>query len=116
GGVEPLSADYFGAFAERIEQLVGMKRHDPAFVGIMSNGTSGDVNNVNFSIASPGKRMPFEQIRLVSDVVARAAHKAYGNIKHGEATLKMAEKEIELGVRLPDEKDVQKAKELLADV
>src|SRR6185503_19198919 len=31
-----ISADYFGAFADRIQQLLGADRQDPPFVGIMS--------------------------------------------------------------------------------
>jgi hypothetical protein len=35
--------------AERMNALLGADRHDPPFVGIMSNGTSGDVNAIDFS-------------------------------------------------------------------
>ena len=42
---------------------------EPPFVGIMSNGTSGDINNVNFFEGTTG-REPFEQIRLVAADVA----------------------------------------------
>jgi neutral ceramidase len=112
GGVEPLSADYFGAFAERIGEL--LKAETP-FVGILSNGTSGDVNNVNFAGAAPGKKEPFEQIRLVADAVARAALAAEQKIEYRDwVQLKMAEREIELGVRLPNDKDLERAKEILA--
>ena len=41
-GSGDLSADYFGAFADGIQQLLGADRQDPPFVGIMSNGTSGE--------------------------------------------------------------------------
>lgn len=113
GGVSPLSADYFGVFAERIGQLLGA---DKDFVGIMSNGTSGDINNVNFSAAPPPKRAEFEQIRIVADSVAKAAHEAYKQIKHRDGvSLAMVEKEIELGVRLPNEKDIARAKQILAE-
>ena len=115
GGVAPLSADYFGAFAERIGQLVGADKSTPPFVGILSNGTSGDVNNINFAAAAPRQQKPYEQIRLVADAVARAAHSAYKDVKHRDwVSLAMAEKEIELGVRLPTAKDVARAKEILA--
>jgi neutral ceramidase len=40
-----ISADYFGEFAVKIGQLLGA---GPEFVGIMSNGTSGDINNIDF--------------------------------------------------------------------
>ena len=99
GGVEPLSADYFGAFAERMGDLL---KAEPAFVGILSNGTSGDMNNINFAGPAPGKKEPFEQIRLVADAVARAALTAEQKIEyHDWVPLKMVEREIELGVRLP---------------
>lgn len=56
GGVpaDHISADYFAVFADRIQQLLGADRLDPPFVGIMSNGTSGDVNNINV-LAPPPK-------------------------------------------------------------
>jgi hypothetical protein len=115
GGVSPLSADYFGAFADRIKQLLGAEQGDPPFVGIMSNGTSGDINNHNYGAAPPPKREPYEQIRIVADSVARAAHEAYKRIEHREwVPLKMAETEIELGVRLPPSEDLARAKETLA--
>src|SRR6202040_1647888 len=38
GGVEPLSADYFGAFAERIKELLEGKDSRSPFVGILPNG------------------------------------------------------------------------------
>jgi hypothetical protein len=44
-GGPQISADYFGMFADRIQQLLGADRLDPPFVGIMSNGTSGDVKH-----------------------------------------------------------------------
>ena len=47
-----------------------------AFVGIMSNGTSGDINNVNFGQAGPGKKQAGEQARIVADSVAKAAFDA----------------------------------------
>lgn len=114
GGVQPLSADYFGAFAERIGQLLEVGSGAPAFVGIMSNGTSGDVNNVNFSAAAPKRQAEYEQIRVVADSVARAAHAAYKTIKHRDwVPLTMIEKEIELGVRLPAAEDVTRARAIL---
>ena len=56
GGVGPghVSADYFGAFADQVQQLLKADRLDPPFVGIMSNGTSGDINNINFRESRSG--------------------------------------------------------------
>jgi hypothetical protein len=115
GGVEPLSADYFGAFAERIKQLLKAQDTKPAFVGIMSNGTSGDINNINFGEAAPKRQGPYEQIRVVAHDVADTALQAYRKIEHREwVSLDAAVQEIELGVRLPDEKEIERAKEILA--
>ena len=81
----------------------------------MSNGTSGDITNVNFAAAGPGRREPYEQIKLVADSVARAAFAAYRKIKHRDGvTLDMAEKEIELGVRRPGKADLVRARAILA--
>jgi hypothetical protein len=117
GGVPGLSADYFGAFAERIKQLLGAEHVQPPFVGIMSNGTSGDINNINFAGPAPGKQKPYEQCRIVADSVARNVFQAYQRVAHQHReniTLAVAEREIELGVRLPSEADLAKAKEILA--
>jgi hypothetical protein len=115
GGVEPLSADYFGAFAERIKVLLKADDAKPAFVGIMSNGTSGDINNINFAGPLPKRQAPYEQIRVVANDVADSALEAYRKIEHRDwVSLDAAVQEIELGVRLPDEKEIQRAKEILA--
>jgi len=115
GGLPPLSADYYGAFADRTAALLEVGDANPPFVGIMSNGTSGDINNVNFAGPAPGIRRPGEQIRVVADSVAKAALAAYRRVEHRDGVpLAMAEKEIELGVRLPSPHDVARAKSILA--
>ena len=112
GGLPALSADYFGAFAERIKDLL---EADKGFVGMLSNGTSGNINNINFRSEGPGKQQPGEQLRIVADSVAQTALKAYRTIKHRDhVTLAAAHKEIELGVRLPDERDIARAEDILA--
>ena len=115
-----LSSDYFGAFAERIGQLLkangpssGPKQ--PAFVGIMSNGTSADVNNVNFGLTMPPKYEPFEKLKLVANSVATAALTAHDKAEYRSAmTIAMRETEIELKVRKPSADDLAAAKERLS--
>ena len=41
-GAMPVSADYFGRFATAIAKQIGAEKVEPPFVGIMSQGTSGD--------------------------------------------------------------------------
>jgi hypothetical protein len=115
GGIPALSADYFGAFAEQIAQRLKAERGDPPFVGIMSNGTSGDINNVNYAGPAPGKRAEGEQVRVVASSVADAAFAAYQKIEHRPwVSLAMAEQEIELGVRKPSADDLARARDILA--
>jgi len=112
-----ISADYFGEFCSRIARHVGATEVKPAFVGIMSNGTSADVNNVNFSLKLGAKRQPYEQMSFVAEVVASAAARAYDDIEyHDELPLKMSEAEVELGVRRPSEEEVAAAEKRLATV
>lgn len=115
GGLPPetLSADYFGEFAKQIGLLVGAEE-DSGFVGIMTNGTSGDINNINF-FEPRVRKPPFEQIQLVAKAVAQSAKLAYDRIEfHDWVPLTMLEEEIELGVRKPTETEVKKARERLA--
>ncbi len=114
GGWPALSADYFGAFAERIKQLLNAENAQPAFVGIMSNGTSGDINNINFAGPPVDRAAAANKNEAVADSVAQAALAAWKTIEHRDwVELKMAEREIELGVRLPSAADIAYAKAIL---
>lgn len=116
GGVpgSTYSADYFGAFTDRIQQLLNADRQQPPFVAIMSNGTSGDCNSTNFR--EPYKQEPsFARINRVANDVADAALAAYKKIEwHDWVALKSAQKEITLGVRKPQPVELEKAHALLA--
>jgi hypothetical protein len=115
GGVPALSGDYFALFADRLRDALGAHKADPPFVGIMSNGTSGDCNNINFAKPGPGKQDPYEQAKIVAASVAATAHEACKTIKYVDwVPLRMAQQQLELGVRLPTEADVKKAQDLLA--
>ncbi len=116
GGVpgDGLSADYFGEFAQQIARLLEVKP-DAGFVGIMSNGTSGDINNINFFDGGMNQQ-PFEQIRLVATDVAESAISAHRRIKyHDWVRLKSADAEVELGVRKPSSDEITRAKAMLAE-
>ena len=103
GGNPAISADYFGEFARELARRLepsGPPQGRPAFVGIMSNGTSGDINNVNFALPGRVNRAPGEQIRVVARSVADAAMSAYGAIKwQAGLALDSEAAELELGVR-----------------
>jgi len=114
-GRRVISADYFGAFADRIQQLIGADRLDPPFVGMMSNGTSGNINNINFA-APPERRPPYEKIRLVADRVAQAVFAQVKTLSYRtDVALDMRQRELELAVRKPTPEQLAKAREMLAD-
>lgn len=109
-----VSGDYFGQFALRMAQLLNASQSNPAFVGIMSNGTSGDINNINFKEARKSKP-PFEQIRLVADSVAQTAYDAYGRIEfHDWVPLAVRQRELEFAVRKATAEELAWSKDLLA--
>ena len=111
---EDISADYFGMFCDRIRDLLGAARQDPPFVALLSNGTSGDINNINFRKKQPAKG-PYEQIGLVADAVAREVHRVYRGLEFRDwVPLGVAQKEIQLSVRLPNEADISRAEQILA--
>jgi neutral ceramidase len=116
GGVpnDHISADYFAVFADRIQELLKSDRQDPPFVGIMSNGTSGDVNNINVR-GSVEKIPPYQKMRLVADDVAKEVFRVYKTVKHQDwVQLKAAQSELVLAVRKPDAQLVQWAKQTIA--
>ncbi|MBI5693841.1 MAG: hypothetical protein HZC55_27515 [Verrucomicrobia bacterium] len=119
GGNPAISADYFGEFAREIGARLGAgdARYagKPAFVGLMSNGTSGNINNVNFAQPVRPRRAPGEQIKLVARSVADAAMAAYETIRwRKEAPLDTEEAELTLAVRKGTAAEVEQARRVLA--
>ncbi len=115
GGVphDMLSADYFGEFARCVTRRLGAEDVQPPFVGIMSNGTSANINNIDFR-KQQQQQEPFEQIRIVAESVTDTVFQAYQGIEHHNwVPLTMEEREIELGVRLPTEDEVRHARQIL---
>jgi hypothetical protein len=118
GGTGPaeVSADYFGMFADRMKQLLQTDSNkNPPFVTMLSNGTSGNINNVN----NKGSRLslpPYIRMQQVANIVAAEAYKVYQNIKYQDwISLSSVQKEITLGVRLPNKKEIERAKEITAN-
>ena len=109
-----ISADYFGVFADRVRQLLGADRNDPPFVGILTNGTSGDINNIDW-LHKPQKRFaPYEKMQQVADLVAGAVYKAHEKlIFHNWVKLNALQNELTLAVRKPTGKQISYAQMIL---
>jgi hypothetical protein len=107
-GSPMLSSDYFGRFAVHIGQMLGAGE---GFVGIMSQGTSGDLWSGDYSRPS-GQALPYDA--YAKEIAERVAA-AYKKIEwKSEIPLAMAETVLELKWRVPDEKRLQWAREMQA--
>ena len=104
GGVPrgEVSADYFGYFAKDIESLLGASDAKPPFVGMMTNGTSGDVNNIDFRQKNPARYARYEKMQEVARKVARQVALAHDEIEFQDwVKLSAASSSLELAVRKP---------------
>jgi hypothetical protein len=110
-----ISADYFGVFADRIQQLLGADRLAPPFVGILSNGTSADINNINWPKKSQRRWPPYAKMKQVADDVAQAVYRAAQEIKlHDWVELDARQRELSLAARKPSEQQLAYARSILA--
>lgn len=113
-GASHFSADYFGAFADRIRQLLGAERQDPPFVGLLSNGASGNINNIDFRQKRPADP-PFSKMKVVAnDVAAEALRVSYDIRYYDWVPLSVRQTEIELGVRHPTDEERGRARQIMA--
>ncbi|MCA9086616.1 MAG: hypothetical protein KDA81_21310 [Planctomycetaceae bacterium] len=106
GGVKSgdISGDYFGYFAKFIgDKLVSAEADGVPFVGIMSNGTSGDINNINFQEKGSSYKS-YEKMQEVAQKVADRVYEAHQAVKfHDWVSLQAASSDLELTVRKPTE-------------
>ncbi len=107
-----VSADYFGEFARLMPSRVSKS---DGFVAMMTNGASGDINNIPFLTTRP-PREPFEQVRIVAQKAADAAWHARRSIESHRSDLRlgMSQREISLRYRRPTAEQVAAAKAVLA--
>lgn len=103
-----ISADYFGEFARLMPSRLNASSE---FVAMMSNGTSGDINNIPFQTTRP-PREPFEQIRIVAQKAADTTWAAYRSIDAYHRTPKLAiiNRPLTLKYRRPSPQEVAEAK------
>jgi neutral ceramidase len=114
-GPTVISADYFGAFADRIRELLGADRQDPPFVGIMANGPCGDVNHLGYQLPAGRKFEAFERVRLVANDVAEEVLRVHRTLQHRDwVELKAVATEMDLNRRRPTSEMVTRARQILA--
>ena len=108
-----VSADYFAVFCKELSRLMQTDGQDPPFVPMLANGTSGDINNINFRTPRP-RKAAYEQMRFVGRDVAAKVHDGMKGLKYrSDISLAAAYREPVLARRRPDAEMRQWAKETL---
>ena len=109
-----VSADYFGVFAQRMAQLLQQDRRAPPFVAMLSNGTSGNINNIDFRGGQ--KRLPdYARMELVANQVAAEVFRAMQGLEYRDSLpLKIVEQEVTLETRRPSDTLVSWAREVMS--
>ncbi|OQC07304.1 MAG: Neutral ceramidase precursor [Candidatus Hydrogenedentes bacterium ADurb.Bin101] len=109
-----LSADYYGFFADKLAALMAPAASGKPFLAMMSNGTSGNINNVNFreaGVAGP----PYSRMSAVAESVANEVFQRYQELEFKDtAVLASATREITLGVRKPAAGELERARAIVA--
>jgi hypothetical protein len=106
---QEISADYFGEFCRIMAQELKEEK-DPGFVALMSNGTSGDANPIDFTKTNWVATPP-----VVAKAVAGAALEALAKLRYqDDLMLRTVTRHLSLGVRLPTRDQVAEAREYLA--
>ena len=109
-----ISADYYGMYCERLERLMHSDEQDPPMVAMMANGTSGDINNIDFLHPRPAKK-PYEQMRFVADDLAAKVHAALAKLEYRDrVTLAARYREPMIATRRPTAEQMTWAKQTLA--
>ena len=88
-----VSADYFGAFGQAVQRMVGKP-----FVAMMTNGCCGDVNNMDVYHDQPGDDVPYGRMYRVANILAAEAVKVWRQMEFTDSA-RLAGKAAELTVQ-----------------
>ena len=109
--VDSISADYFGEFSKQIK---GLLNADDEFVGMMSNGTSGDINIWDFMQPN---RYPKEHLAKTKIIGNDLAVNIFNQIQKAEwddnPSLQIEYNEIAVVVSKPTATELEAAKEIV---
>lgn len=110
-GQAHVSADYYGYYSRGVERRLGEESQDPPMVAMMANGTSGDINNINFK-EPRGPKKPYEQMRYVAEDLAEKVTAAFATAEWSTtAALDARYRELDVKWRAIDENLLKWARE-----
>ena len=109
GKTQPVSADYFALFCDKMARLTKAE-HSPKFMAALANATSGDMWLMDYT--EPTRRE--YTLEGVAEDVANAAFEAFKTIEyHDWVPIAMEESLLTVPVRMPSDEEVAKAKEFM---
>jgi neutral ceramidase len=104
---DTISADYFGEFARQIKQKLNA---DDTFVGIMSNGTSGDINIWDFMNTGNYPTEYFAKTSLIANDLSSKALEALKNaVWDNDPVLSVKYEILPLRIRKPGVEQLSRA-------
>lgn len=113
--LDEISADRFGVFCKEVEQRIaeklGRDRMSERFLALMSTGTCGDANCVNY--LDPERKFDMDTVGRDN---AEGVMRAWSNIEYfDDVPLDMVERRIDIPCYRPGPKEVEAARAHLAD-
>jgi hypothetical protein len=111
-----VSSDYYGIFGDRVKELLAPS--DDKFVAMMFNGTSGNVNTINFAVGRDADRgKPWQRMARIGDDMAQTAVALTKKVEQFDVAprLAAATSELDLAVRKPDAERMEWVKSVLSD-
>ena len=114
GGVNGISADYFGAYGNWLKQYFQREYPNKPFVGLLTNGASGDINNLNYALPTPPpKKPPYQKIKEVAQSVASKTAELFEQMSwEPQGILAVQNETIVCRTRRPDQKRSLEAQRL----
>lgn len=111
-GTPAVSADYYGRFCGELERRVGATNEGPAFVGIMSQGASGDQHWMDYG--NPKRETGIDDY---ASQLARRAADAYAGIQFRDSLpVAVRGTTLRIPTRQPDAKRVEWARDVVASM
>jgi hypothetical protein len=108
-----ISSDYFGEFSRGIQKRINAGED---FVGIMSNGTSGDANIWDFANPDRYPKAQFEKSKLIGNDIAEKVYSALAELNwDSQPELHTRYENLALTLRKPTAEDVFEAGKVISE-
>ncbi len=108
-----ITADYFGEFSRQIQEKLKAPDH---FVGIMSNGTSGDANIIDYLNPCRYPDQYFAKEQLIAKELAQKVSQSLKDVEwQTDPELSSKYTELSVAVRKPSQEEIESAKKIVTE-